>query len=54
MPASADRTACHQFHTVFPVITGSILTNVIAHLHSLSMDLTVGRRVGPTVDLSVG
>jgi len=29
-----------QFQAVFPVITGSFPTNVIAHLHSLSMDLT--------------
>jgi len=39
---------------VFPVITGSFSTNVIAHLHGLSMDLTVGRTVGPTVDSTVG
>jgi len=48
-PASADRTALRQFQAVFPVITGSFLTNVIAHLHGLSMDLTVGRTVGPTL-----
>ena len=42
MPASADRTAHSQFQAVFPVITGSLPTNVIAHLHSLSMDLTLG------------
>ena len=54
-PASADRTARRQFQTVFPVITGSFPTNVIAHLHGLSiMDLTVGRTVGPTVDSTVG
>jgi len=28
--------------------------NVIAHLHSLIMDLRVGRAVGPTVDSTVG
>ena len=53
-PASADRTARRQFQAVFPVITGSFPTNVIAHLHGLSMDLTVGRTVGPTVDSTVG
>jgi len=53
-PASADRTARHQFQAVFPVITGSFPTNIIAHLHGLSMDLTVGRTVGPTVDSTVG
>jgi len=54
MPASADRTARRQFQAVFPVIAGSFPTNVIAHLHGLSMDLTVGRTVGPTVDSTVG
>ena len=49
-PASADRISRCQFPAVFPVITGSFPTNVIAHLHGLSMDLTVGRTVGPTVD----
>ena len=53
-PASTDRTACRQFQTVFPVITGSFPTNVIAHLHGLSMDLTVGRTVRPIVDSTVG
>ena len=53
-PASADRTARRQFQTVFPVMTSSFPTNVIAHLHGLSMDLTVGRTVGPTVDSTVG
>jgi len=53
-PASADRTARRQFQVVFPVINGSFPTNVIAHLHGLSMDLTVGRTVGPTVDSTVG
>ena len=53
-PASADRTARRQFQALFPVITGSFPTNVIAHLHGLSMDLTVGRTVGPTVDSTVG
>jgi len=53
-PASADRTARRQFQAVFPVIIGSFPTNVIAHLHGLSMDLTVGRTVGPTVDSTVG
>ena len=53
-PASADRTARCQFQTVFPVITSSFPTNVIAHLHGLSMDLTVGRTVGPTVDSTDG
>ena len=53
-PASADRTARRQFQVVFPVINGSFSTNVIAHLHGLSMDLTVGRTVGPTVDSTVG
>jgi len=48
-PASADRTARRQFQPVFPVITGSFPTNVIAHLHGLSM--TVGRTAGPTIDL---
>ena len=52
-PASADRTASHQFQAVFPVITGSFPTNVLAHLHGLSMDLTVGRTVGPSVDSTV-
>ena len=52
-PASADRTACRQFQAVFPVITSSFPTNVIAHLHGLSMDLTVGRTVGPAVDSTV-
>jgi len=52
-PASADRTARCQFQAVFPVMPGSFPTNIIAHLHSLSMDLTVGRTVGPTVDLTV-
>jgi len=32
-----------QFQAIFPVITGSCPTNVIARLHGLSMDLTVGR-----------
>jgi len=54
MPASADRWARRQFQAVFPVITRSFPTNVIAHLHSLSMDLTIGRTVGPTVDSTVG
>ena len=53
-PASADRTARRQFQTVFPVITGSFTTNVIAHLHGLNMDMTFGRTVGPTVDSTVG
>jgi len=53
-PASADRTARRQFQAVFPVITSSFPTNVIAHLHALSMDLTVGRTVGPIVDSTVG
>ena len=53
-PASADRTARRQFQTVFPAITGSFSTHVIAHLHGLSMDLTVGRTVGSTVDSTVG
>jgi len=53
-PASADRTARRQFQDVFPVITGSFPTNIIAHLHGLSMDLTIGRTVGPTVDSTVG
>jgi len=53
-PASADRTARRQFQAVFPVMTGSFPTNVIAHLHGLSMDLTVGRTVDPTVDSTVG
>ena len=53
-PASADRTARRQFQAVFPVITGSFPTNVIAHLHGLSKDLTVGRTVGPSVDSTVG
>jgi len=42
-----------QLQAVFPVTTGSFPTNVIAHLHSLSMDLTVGRTVGPTTDPTV-
>jgi len=42
-PAFADRTARRQFQGVFPVIAGSFQTNVIAHLHGLSMDLTDGR-----------
>ena len=45
-PESADRTARRQLQTVFPVITGSFPTNVIAHLHRLNMDWTVGRTVG--------
>ena len=53
-PASADKTARRQIQAVFPVITGSFPTNVIAHLHGLSMDLTVGRTVGLTVDSTVG
>ena len=52
-PASADKTARHQFQAVFPVITGSFTTNVIAHLHGLSMDLTVGRTVDPTINPTV-
>jgi len=52
-PASADRTLCRQFQAVFPVITGSFPTNIIAHLHGLSMDLTDGRTVGPTIDSTV-
>jgi len=32
---------------------GSFPTNVIAHLHGLSMDLTAGRTVGPTADATV-
>ena len=59
-PASADRTACHQFQAVFPVITGSFPTNVIAHLHGFSMDLitvsvdsTVGINIGLTVDPTI-
>ena len=51
---SADRTVHRQFQVVFPVIAGSFTTNVIVHLHGLSMDLTVGRTVGPTVDSTVG
>jgi len=53
-PASVDRTARRQFQAVFPVVTGSFPTNVIAHLHGWSMDLTVGRTVSPTVDSTVG
>ena len=53
-PASAERTARRQLQAVFPVINGSFQTNAVAHLHGLSMDLTVGRTVGPTVDLTVG
>jgi len=53
-PASADRTARRQFQAVFPVITSNFPTNVIAHLDGLSMDLTVGRTVGPAVDSTVG
>jgi len=53
-PASADRTARRQFQVVFPVITGSFPTNIIADLYGLSMDLTVGRTVGPIVDSTVG
>ena len=53
-PASTDRTVRRQFQAVFRVITGSFTTNVIEHLHGLSMDLTVGRTVGPTVDSTVG
>jgi len=53
-PASADRTVRRQFQAVFPVITSSFLTYVIAHVHGLSVDLTVGRTVGPTVDSTVG
>jgi len=34
-----------QFQAVFPVMTGSFPTNVIAHLHVLSMDVTIGRTV---------
>ena len=52
-PSSADRTARRQFQAVFPVITGSFPTDVIAHLHGLSMDLTVERTVGPTIDPTV-
>ena len=52
--ASADRTARRQFQAVFPVITGSFPTNVIEYLHALTMDLTVGRTVSPTVDSTVG
>jgi len=36
------------------IITGSFVTNIIAHLHGLSMDLTVGRTIGPTADSTVG
>jgi len=43
-----------QFQAVFPVITSSLSTNIIAHLHGLSMDLTVGRTVGTAVDSTVG
>ena len=53
-PASADRTARRQFLAVFPVITSSFPANVLAHLHGLSMDLTVGRTIGPTVRPTVG
>ena len=53
-PACADRTARRQFQAVFPVITASFPINIIAHLHGLSMDLTVGQTVGPTVDATVG
>ena len=55
-PASTDRTARRQFLAVFPAITGSFPTNIIAHLHGLNVDLTVGvgRTVGPTVDSTVG
>jgi len=53
-PSSADRTARRQFRAAFPVITGSFPTTVIAHLHRLSMDLTVGRTVGRTVNSTVG
>ena len=51
---STRRTARRQSQAVFPVITGSFPTNVITHLYSLSMDLTVGRTVGPTGDSTVG
>jgi len=53
-PASTDRTACRQFQAVFPVITGSFPTNIIAHLPHLSMDLTVGWTVGATANSTVG
>ena len=53
-PASADRTARRRFQAVFPVITRCFPTNVTAHLHGFSMDLTVGRTFGPTVDSTVG
>jgi len=53
-PASADRTERCQFQAVFLVIIGSFPTNVTAHLHGLSTDLTVGLTVGPTVDSTVG
>ena len=49
-----SRRGRRHFQAVFPVITGSFPTNVIPHLHALSMDLTVGRTVGPTVDSTVG
>jgi len=53
-PASADRTARCQFQTVFPVITSSSFpTNIIVHLHGLSMALTVGRTVSLTVDSTI-
>jgi len=50
-PLSRQRDANFR---LFPVMTGSFPTNVIAHLHSLSMDLTVGWTVGPTTDSTVG
>jgi len=53
-PASAERTVHRQFQAVFRVITSNFPTNVIAHSHGLSMDLTVGRTVGTTVDSTVG
>jgi len=47
-------TTLDNVWVVFPAITGSFPTNVITHLHGLSMDLTDGRTVGPTVDSTVG
>ena len=45
---------CAKTAELIKIITGSFPTNVIAHLHSLSMDLTVSRTVSPTVDSTLG
>ena len=52
--AVPDETKQEGQHPLTGQRAGSFPTNIIAHLHGLSMDLTVRRTVGPTVDSTVG